>query len=90
MAGDRKGVDVQEMERLHVGLERVSGTVDQLRQELTQLLHQTEWWGTLGNDFRDAWEKDFQPALKRMSEGLQLAGRNVRTTKDRFVTADQR
>jgi uncharacterized protein YukE len=90
MVGQRKGVDVQEMERLHAGLDRVSGTVDQLRQELTQLLAQTEWWGNLGNDFRDAWEKDFQPALKRMSDGLQLAGRDVRTTKERFVTADQR
>ena len=85
-----KGVDVQEMEQLHVGLERVSVTVDQLRQELTQLLAQTEWRGVLGNDFRDAWEKDFQPALKRMSDGLQLAGRDVCITKDRFVAADQR
>lgn len=58
-------------------LERKGDTVDTLLGELHNQLHSTEWTGHSANQFRFAWQSEFEPALSRMSEALHLGGREV-------------
>lgn len=58
-------------------LERKGDTVDTLLRELHNQLHSTEWTGHSANQFRFAWQSEFEPALSRMSEALHLGGREV-------------
>ena len=78
MAGSIIGGEIPALEHLQVSLQRQSVTVDDLLAQLSGEVNSTWWQGGAADRFRAAWEGDYQPALRRLSQALVDASDEVR------------
>jgi uncharacterized protein YukE len=59
--------------------------VDDLLAALTGEVDSTWWQGGAADRFRSAWEADYKPALRRLSEALVDASNEVRNRGDMLI-----
>lgn len=69
--------ELTELDTLARRLESCSGEVAELMRTLTTLIGTTTWTGCAADRFRQAWETQFNPALRSLAEELVNAGSEV-------------
>ena len=69
--------ELTELENLSRRLEACGGEVTDLQRALTALINTTTWTGGAAERFRQAWESEFNPALRNLSGELSNASREV-------------
>jgi WXG100 family type VII secretion target len=77
MSGNVIGAEIGQLHTLKADFNRHSGEVDQLLAALRGQLHNTYWKGGASERFRDAWEREYEPALRNLSQALVEAGDEV-------------
>lgn len=70
-------------------LQTLKGTIDQNSQRSVEILTtirnqlgNTWWVGPAADTFRNAWQSDYEPALRRLEEALNRAAQEVQQRKD--------
>lgn len=81
------GGQIPELERLHSHFVRESQAVDDLMASLNGDINATWWRGGAADRFKAAWESEYQPALKRLSQALVDAGHEVHNRAQALVAA---
>jgi WXG100 family type VII secretion target len=71
------GAEIGELHQLKANFNRHSGEVDRLMAALRGAVHSTYWKGGAADRFRDAWEREYEPALRSLSHALVEAGDEV-------------
>lgn len=84
-SGSVIGGEISDLHGLHTNLHSQSQAVDDLMAQLTSNLDSTWWKGGAADRFRESWESDYKPALKRLSQALVDAGDEVRARKDALI-----
>jgi len=79
--------EVSQMLSLKTNMERQSGSIEALRTELGNQLHNTTWEGRAATQFRADWA-DYERVLVRMREALSAASREVGSRAHRLSDAD--
>lgn len=69
--------ELAELDTLARRLESCSGEVADLMRTLTTLIGTTTWTGGAADQFRHAWETQFNPVLRSLSDELVGAGGEV-------------
>ena len=72
------GGEIPALEQLHNNFQRQAAAVDDLLAALSRDVEATWWKGGAADRFRAAWDSDYQPALRRLSQALVDAGDEVR------------
>ena len=72
------GGEIPALEQLHHNFQRQANAVDDLMAALNRDVDSTWWKGGAADRFRTAWETEYQPALRRLSQALVDAGDEVR------------
>lgn len=69
--------ELTELETLSRRLDSCSSEVADLMRTLTTLINTTTWTGGAADRFRQAWETQFNPALRSLSTELVNAAQEV-------------
>jgi WXG100 family type VII secretion target len=69
--------ELTELETLSRRLDVCGGDVADLQRALTTLISTTTWTGAAADRFRQAWESEFNPALRNLSTELSQAAHEV-------------
>jgi WXG100 family type VII secretion target len=69
--------ELTELETLSRRLDSCGAEVTDLMRALTTLINTTTWTGGAADRFRQAWETEFNPALKSLSNELVNAAQEV-------------
>jgi len=69
--------ELTELENLSRRLDVCGGEVTDLQRALTTLINTTTWTGAAADRFRQAWESEFNPALRNMAAELSQASHEV-------------
>jgi WXG100 family type VII secretion target len=73
--------ELGELENLSRRLGTCGGDVTDLQRALTSLINNTTWTGGAADRFRQAWETEFNPALRNLSTELSNAAQEVDNRK---------
>jgi WXG100 family type VII secretion target len=73
--------ELAELENLSRRLGVCGGEVTDLQRALTTLINTTTWTGGAADRFRQAWESEFNPALRNLSTELSNAAQEVERRK---------
>jgi uncharacterized protein YukE len=71
------GAEIGEMHALKSSFTRHSGQVEQLMTALRGELGTTWWRGGAAERFRNAWDREYEPALRGLSSALVDAAEEV-------------
>ncbi|HEV2780929.1 MAG TPA: WXG100 family type VII secretion target [Actinophytocola sp.] len=69
--------ELAELETLSRRLGVCGGEVTDLQRALTTLINTTTWTGAAADRFRQAWESEFNPALRNLADELSRAAQEV-------------
>jgi WXG100 family type VII secretion target len=69
--------ELTELENLSRRLGVCGGEVTDLQRALTTLINSTTWTGAAADRFRQAWESEFNPALRSLSDELSRASQEI-------------
>lgn len=73
--------ELTELEHLSRRLDVCGGEVTELQRALTTLINTTTWTGAAADRFRQAWESEFNPALRNLADELTRAAQEVHRRK---------
>ncbi|TWP50579.1 WXG100 family type VII secretion target [Lentzea tibetensis] len=73
--------ELVELETLSRRLGECGGEVTDLQHALSTLINTTTWTGLAADRFRQAWESEFNPALRSLSTELANAATEVQRRK---------
>lgn len=71
------GGQIEELGSLKGSFGRHSASVEQLLSGLRSELDSTYWKGGAADRFRNAWQSEYEPALRRLSAALVEAGDEI-------------
>lgn len=69
--------ELAELETLSRRMGACGGEVTDLQRALTTLINTTTWTGAAADRFRQAWESEFNPALRSLADELARASQEV-------------
>ena len=81
------GGEVGQMESLKATFDRESQTVQQLTSSIRGTLGNTWWKGPAADRFRNSWQSEYEPALRKLESALQEAGQEVSRRREALVQA---
>lgn len=81
------GADMGQLQSLKGTFDRESGTVAQLTGTITSQVGATQWQGPAADRFRQAWEGEFAPTLRRLEQALQEASAEVQRRHEALLQA---
>lgn len=81
------GGDIQQLRDLSLSFERQSGAVGELLGSLKNQLGNTFWQGPAADRFRQSWEQEYEPSLRRLQESLGEAGAEAGNRADALEQA---
>lgn len=81
------GGELQQMQQLKRTFDSNSGISAKLREDITRQIGGTQWTGPAADRFRDAWNSEFVPALKKLEEALREAAGEVQRRHDALERA---
>jgi WXG100 family type VII secretion target len=81
------GAEIGELHTLKANFNRHSSEVEQLMAALRGAVHSTYWKGGAADRFRTAWEGEYEPALRSLSQALVEAGEEVGRRADAIHAA---
>jgi WXG100 family type VII secretion target len=81
------GADVEQLGSLKGTFDQQSQAVDELASAIRNQLGNTWWQGPAADRFRQAWSSEYEPALRRLQEGLQEAGAEVMRRREALMQA---
>lgn len=85
MSGSVIGGEIPALEHLQTSFQQQAAAVDHLLSTLSGEVNATWWHGGAADRFRSAWESDYQPALRRLSQALVDASDEVRNRAQMLV-----
>lgn len=68
------GGDVAQLRELRAAFERQAGSVTELLGTLKKQLTNTFWQGPAADRFRQSWEQEYEPSLRKLEGSLKEAG----------------
>jgi WXG100 family type VII secretion target len=81
------GAEITELHNLKQSFHRHGATVDDLMSALRSEIHSAYWKGGAADRFRTAWETEYEPALRNLSDALGDAGDEVGRRADALQNA---
>lgn len=81
------GGQIPDLQGLQANFNRQSQAVDDLMANLNTDVHDTWWVGGAADRFKSAWESEYQPALKRLSQALVDASNEVHNRVQALIAA---
>jgi len=81
------GGELEQMQGLRSALDHHGEQVGSVAQAIRSQLAGTFWRGPAADRFRQAWDGDFEPALRRLQEALSAAGQEVQRRHDALQQA---
>jgi uncharacterized protein YukE len=74
----RVGQDIEEARILAQTFQRQSDMIAAAKREIAAGVDKTWWVGPAAEQFRAAWTAEYAPALQKMQQSLQEAGREIK------------
>ena len=71
------GAEIASLVRLEAAVGRRSGELEALRAALAAEVAAADWRGSAADRFRAAWAEEYEPALRRLENGLREASLEV-------------
>jgi len=81
------GGELGQLQSLKRTFDKNSQEVQQLSSAIAKQLESTWWKGGAADRFRNAWNSEFSPALKKLQQALQEAGHEVQRRHDALERA---
>src|SRR5262245_17166895 len=81
------GAELEQMQGLRASLDRNGTQVAEVARSIRGQLAGTFWRGPAADRFRQAWDGEFEPALRRLQEALGEAGQEVQRRHDALQQA---
>lgn len=81
------GAEIEQLSSLKGTFDRESQSVQQLTSAITSQLGSTWWKGPASDRFRQQWQSEYEPMLKRLQASLQECGVEVNRRKEALVQA---
>jgi uncharacterized protein YukE len=81
------GADIQQLESLTRQFNTQASTVDGLISAINSQIGGTWWVGPKAEKFKNEWNGEFVPTLRKLSEALRNAGQDVAITAQRIQAA---
>jgi len=81
------GAELEQMQGLRTSLERNGAQVSDVAAAIRGQLAGTFWKGPAADRFRQAWDGEFEPALRRLQQALSEAGQEVQRRHDALQQA---
>ncbi len=81
------GADIQQLESLTRQFTIEAAQVDALISAITSQIGGTWWIGPRAERFKGEWDSQFVPTLRKLSEALSEAGRDIAVTAQRIQAA---
>jgi WXG100 family type VII secretion target len=81
------GGELGQLESLKTTFDRESQTVATLMSTINGQVGNTWWVGPAADRFRNAWNSEFQPALRKLQQALTEAGQEVNRRREALQQA---
>ena len=81
------GAELGQMQQLKKTFDKNAARTVELMTSVRNQLGATYWEGPAANRFREAWSKEFEPALKKLEQALTEAGGEVQRRHDAIQKA---
>jgi WXG100 family type VII secretion target len=81
------GGELGSMQGLKKSFDTNGARSTELKNAVKSQLDNTVWEGPAANRFREAWNKEFEPALAKLTEALKEAGQEVQRRHDALERA---
>ena len=81
------GAELEQMQGLRASLDRNGAQVSEVAHAIRGQLASTFWRGPAADRFRQAWDGEFEPALRRLQDALAEAGQEVQRRHDALQQA---
>ena len=81
------GAELEQMQGLRASLDRNGVQVGEVARSIRGQLVSTFWKGPAADRFRQGWDGDFEPALRRLQEALGEAAQEVQRRHDALQQA---
>ncbi len=81
------GAELEQMQGLRAAFDRNGVQVGDVARTIRGQLTGTFWKGPAADRFRQAWDADFEPALRRLQEALSEAAQEVQRRHDAIQQA---
>jgi WXG100 family type VII secretion target len=81
------GAELEQMQGLRASLDRNGVEVSDVASAIRGQLSSTFWKGPAADRFRQGWESEFEPALRKLQEALSEAAREVQRRHDALQQA---
>ena len=81
------GANIEQLEALTRQFNTQAGQVDTLISAINNQMGSTWWIGPRADKFKNEWDQQFVPTLRKLSEALREAGQDVTTTAHNLQAA---
>jgi WXG100 family type VII secretion target len=81
------GGELGQMESLRSTFTTQSQNVQQLTSNIRGAVGNTWWKGPAADRFRNSWQSEFEPALRKLEQALQEAGQEVSRRREALQQA---
>jgi len=81
------GGELGQLESLRSTLDREAHQVQQMMTTIRTQLESTFWTGPASNRFRDQWQNDFEPSLRKLHEALSQSAAEVNRRREALLQA---
>jgi len=81
------GAELEQMQGLRASFDRSGVQVGEVARAIRGQIASTFWKGPAADRFRQAWDGDFEPALRRLQEALGEAAHEVQRRHDALQQA---
>jgi WXG100 family type VII secretion target len=81
------GADMGQLEQLKGTFDRESQDVARLTSAISGQLSSTSWQGPAADRFRNSWNSEFAPSLRRLEQALQEASAEIQRRHEALLQA---